>query len=133
MKNHRQNLVEKLFPDTFLKHQNWACLWINNPKFYMLFVSIIFQLKGYRNVLKLSRRSLAFTWCKAFFNKQKEELIWNYSAQFLKKDVFLIFFYWLNTFDHYLVVFTLWNIGQYVYRNYFLTRLAVISYILKLT
>ena len=27
--------VEKLFPDLFLKNQNWAYLWISILKFYM--------------------------------------------------------------------------------------------------
>ena len=30
-----QNVVEKLFPDTFLENQNWAYLWINILKFYI--------------------------------------------------------------------------------------------------
>ena len=35
LKNHTQNVLEKLFPDTFLKNQNWAYLSINNSlKFY---------------------------------------------------------------------------------------------------
>ena len=34
LKNHTQNVVEKLFPDPFLKNQNWACLCINSLKFY---------------------------------------------------------------------------------------------------
>ena len=40
--NMKKNFLEKsyikyggiLFPDPFLKNQNWAYLWINNPKFY---------------------------------------------------------------------------------------------------
>ena len=34
-KNHTQNVVEKLFPDPFLKYQNWAYLRINILKFYL--------------------------------------------------------------------------------------------------
>ena len=34
LKNHSQNMVEKLVPDPFLKNQNWAYLWINSLKFY---------------------------------------------------------------------------------------------------
>ena len=33
-----QNVVEKLFPDSFLKTQNWAYLWISSLKFYSLFL-----------------------------------------------------------------------------------------------
>ena len=34
LKNHTQNVVEKLVPDLSLKSQNWAYLWINRIKFY---------------------------------------------------------------------------------------------------
>ena len=34
LKKHTQNVVEKLFPNPFLKNQNWAYLWINGLKFY---------------------------------------------------------------------------------------------------
>ena len=29
-------MVEKLFPDPFIKNQNWAYLWINSLKFYIV-------------------------------------------------------------------------------------------------
>ena len=32
LKNHIQIVVEKLFPDPFLKKQNWVYLWINSLK-----------------------------------------------------------------------------------------------------
>ena len=39
LKNHKQNVVEKLFPDPFIKSQNWAYLWINSLKdLYSLFL-----------------------------------------------------------------------------------------------
>ena len=34
LKNHMQNVVEKLFPDPFLKKEIWVYLWINSLKFY---------------------------------------------------------------------------------------------------
>ena len=34
LKNHTQNVVEKLFPDPVLVYQNWAYLWVNSLKFY---------------------------------------------------------------------------------------------------
>ena len=34
LKNHTQNVLEKLVPDSFLKSYNWAYLWINGLKFY---------------------------------------------------------------------------------------------------
>ena len=33
LKNHTPNVVEKLFPDAFLKNLKLAYLWINNLKF----------------------------------------------------------------------------------------------------
>ena len=33
LKNHTQNLLEKLFADPFLKIKNWAYHWINSLKF----------------------------------------------------------------------------------------------------
>ena len=32
LKNHTQNVVEKLFLDPFLKIRNWVYLWINSLK-----------------------------------------------------------------------------------------------------
>ena len=55
MENNTQNVVEKLVPDT-LKNQNWPYLLMNSLKFY----TVSFFLYGYRNLLKLSCRSLAF-------------------------------------------------------------------------
>ena len=34
LKNHTQNVAEKLFPESFLKNQNWVYLWIDSLKFY---------------------------------------------------------------------------------------------------
>ena len=34
LKNHTQNVVERLFPESFLKNQNWVYLWIDSLKFY---------------------------------------------------------------------------------------------------
>ena len=59
LKNHTQNVVEKLFLGPFLKNQNWAYLWINSLKFYTLYFTV-HQVEGYRNILKLSCKLLAF-------------------------------------------------------------------------
>ena len=32
-----QNVLEKVVPDTFLKNQNWAYLWINSPMYYTVY------------------------------------------------------------------------------------------------
>ena len=49
---HTQNVVKKLFPDPFLKIQNQS---------FSHFIYILCQVVGYRNVLKLCYRPLAFT------------------------------------------------------------------------
>ena len=87
LKNQSQNVVEKLFPDPFLKNQNWAYLWINSLKLYS-FVFIVCQVEGYRNILKLSRRPLAITSYKAFLKNKKmsgTSLPPSFSARVLKK------------------------------------------------
>ena len=60
LKNHTQNVVEKLFPGSFLKNQNWAYLWINSLKF-----------SSFRNILKVSCRPLDFTSYKALLKNKK--------------------------------------------------------------
>ena len=36
LKNHSPNVVEKIIPDSFLNNQNWAYVWINILKFYIV-------------------------------------------------------------------------------------------------
>ena len=60
LKNHTQNVVEKLVQDPFLKNWNWAYLWIKTLKFYTAFL-IACQVAGYRNIIKTSCRPPAFT------------------------------------------------------------------------
>ena len=38
LKNHTQNTLKKLFPDPFLKNQNWTYIWINSLKIYTVFL-----------------------------------------------------------------------------------------------
>ena len=83
------------------------------------------QVEDYGNILKLSSRPLAFTSYKAFSKNKKRSgtsLPASFSAWFLKKNIFIIIFYDLTKF-YCLLAFTLWDIGQYVYCNCFLTRL----------
>ena len=54
-------MVEKLFPESFLKNQNSAYLWISSLKFVCLFVFTVCQVEENQNTLKLRRGSLAFT------------------------------------------------------------------------
>ena len=63
-------MIEKLFPDLFLKDQNWAYLWINILKF-LYFVFIDCQVENYRKWLKPSCRPLAFILYEAFLKNKK--------------------------------------------------------------
>ena len=48
LKNHAQNVAEKLVPDPFLKNQNLVYLWIKSLKFYT-------DSGGLPNLLKLNQ------------------------------------------------------------------------------
>ena len=70
LKNHRQNVMEKLVPDLF-----WKII-INRisesiGQSFMQFVFIVCQVEGYRNKLKISCKPLAFTSYQASFNNKK--------------------------------------------------------------
>ena len=73
-KNHTQNMVEKLFPNSYLKNLNGGYLWINNLTFYTVSFYFMLSCGLSKYILKLSCRPLAFTSCKAFFKKQKRGL-----------------------------------------------------------
>ena len=115
MKNHTQNVVEKLFPDSFQETRNEL----------VQFAFIVCQVEDYRNILKLSCWLLAFTSYKAFLKNKKASgtsLPASFSAWFLKKNISLVIFYYLNKFCC-LVAFTSWDTGQCAYYNCLLTRL----------
>ena len=100
MKNHAQNVVEKLFPDPFLINKNWACLWINILKFHTVFFNL-WQLEDHWNILNLSCRPFAFTTYKTFLKNKKwsgTSLPASFSAWFLKKHISLVIFYYLTKF-----------------------------------
>ena len=52
LKNHTQNVVKKLFPDSYLKSQNWAYLWINIVKFKTVcfYFTLIWGLSKYSEI-----------------------------------------------------------------------------------
>ena len=75
--------------------------------------------------LKLRCRPLAFTSYIAYSKNKKRSgtsLSALFSAWFLKKNISVVIFYHLADFQC-LVVFTSWDIRQYVYCNCLLTRL----------
>ena len=49
-----ENVVEKIFPDPFLKNDNWDYFSGSIGQSFAHFVFIIYQVEGYQNILKLS-------------------------------------------------------------------------------
>ena len=61
-------MVEKLFPDPFLKNQNLVYLWINS---FLQFIFAVCLFKGNLNIVKPNCRPFAFTLYKAILKIKK--------------------------------------------------------------
>ena len=96
-------------PRPFFKNQNWTYLWISIIKFYIF----CFHCLPSSGLSKLIETKLKTTCIY---------LPASFSARFLKKNISLVILFYLTKFQC-LVVFTSWDIGQYVYCTYLLTRL----------
>ena len=105
LKNHTENVVEKLVLGPFIKHQNWA---------YLLYV----QLEVSQNILKLVLTT-CFYLMHSFLRKLKRSgtvSLPHFLHDFWRKIFFMLYFTnWLN-----LIPFTAWNIVQHVYYTYLL-------------
>ena len=89
LENHTKNVVEKVFPETFLKNQNWTYLWINSLNLYAVCFYCM-QVEGYRNILKLCCRALAFTFsCRTFLKVKKRKV--KSQHDFWRKIFFLLY------------------------------------------
>ena len=112
--------MEKLFPGSFLKSQNWTYLWINSLKLYIF----CFYCMSSWGLSKHIETKLQTTSLYLFKNKKRSGTSFpgSFSTWFLKKNISFVILYYLTKF-HCLVAFTSWDIGQYVYSNCFLTRL----------
>ena len=75
-KKHIYSVVEKLFPDPFLKNQNSACLWINIVTFYTVCFYCI-PSWGLSNCIETKQETASLYLMQSFFKKQK--CIWNYN------------------------------------------------------
>ena len=71
LKNHTQNVVEKLVPIPFSKKSKLINLWINSLKFLCGLFFLYIQVNGYRNILKPRCRPLAFTAYEVFKKNEK--------------------------------------------------------------
>ena len=117
-------MVEKLLPDTFLKNQNWAYLWIKILNFY-IFCFYCLTSWGSSKKIETKLQTTCIYLKKAFLKNKKRSttsLPASFSAWFLKKNISLVIFFYLAEIQC-LVAFTLRDIGQYVYCNSLLTRL----------
>ena len=83
----------------------------------MIFIQFVFvacQVEGYRNLLKLSSKALAFTLYKAFLKTKKRSdtsLSASFSMSILKKSISLVILYQLTKYPC-LFAFTSLDIGQ---------------------
>ena len=113
-------MVEKLFPDPFLKNQNWVYLRVNSLQFYTF---CFFHMPSWGLLLYTETK---FQTTCFYSNKQINLFL------FLKKspcliyciieNIYIVILCYVTKF-HCLVDFALWDIGQYVYCSCLLTRL----------
>ena len=100
LKNHTENVMEKLVSDPFLENENETYLWINSLIFYTAYLLYI-QVGDYQNILKLRYWSLAFTSFKDFLKNKKRSgtsLPASFSSWFLKKNIFTLYSINLSNF-----------------------------------
>ena len=94
LKDHTQNVTEKLFPDPFLKNRNWVYLLINSRIVLYRFFFIVCKFKVYWNIVKASCRPFAFTLHNAFLKTEKRSGTCHFdlfSAWFWSKIFFLLY------------------------------------------
>ena len=121
MKNHTQNVVDKLFPDPFSKNSKSS---ISLDQYFKVILFLFFaKLRTIESDWNCG--PLAFTSFEAFLKNKKRtgtSLPGSFSRWFSKKNVSLVIFYYLTKLQC-LIAFTSIDIGQYVYRDCLLTRL----------
>ena len=90
---HTENVVDKLFPDSFLKNQNWAYLWSNILNLYTFCFNCL-PSWDYWMWLKLSCRPFAFTSYKAFLknNKRSDTISLSHFLHDFSRKMFLLLY-----------------------------------------
>ena len=112
-------------PRPFSKKSKLSISLDQYSKVLYIWFFIVCQVEDYRKWLKLSCRSFAFALYEAFLKNKNgcgTSLPASFSAWFLKKNIFVVTFCYLDKFQC-LVAFISWDTGQYVYCNCLLTRL----------
>ena len=69
VKNHTQDMMEKLFQVVFLKNQNWAYLWINSVKFYTDCFSYCMLSWRISKYIETKLQITCFYFIKSFYKK----------------------------------------------------------------
>ena len=100
LKNHTQNRMDELFPESFLKYQNWASLFINSLKLYTV---CFYYMPSWRlsKYIEAKLQTTCFYFIKSFFKKNKNlELVTYFHclAAFTSWDNGLLTRLWRHTF-----------------------------------
>ena len=76
LKNHTQNVVERLVPDSFIKKSKLSISMDQQSQMLQSFFFLYVQVEVYQNILEVRYWLLTFTLYKAFLkNKKKLELV----------------------------------------------------------
>ena len=109
LKNHTQNVVEILFPDTFLDTKNWANLWINSLIFCTVCFFYCMPSWVLSKYIKTKLQNICFSLYKTFLKNKKTSgtsLPASFFAWFLQQDFSLVIFFYLTKFH---CLFLLYN------------------------
>ena len=115
-------MVEKLFPDFFLKNQSCAYFWINSLRYYTVCFWCMSSWGLSKNIEDKLQTTCFYLILSFLKHKKRLELVsllyfvHDFEGKYLSCNILVIF-------SHRLVVFTSWDIGQYVYCNRLLIRL----------
>ena len=100
LKNHTQNVEEKLFPGLFRRNQIWAYLWINSLKFYAVSFYHMTSWELLKYIETKLRTTLLLLHKKLFYEtKRGVELVSlpHFLHDFYRKSfLFLYSITWLN-------------------------------------
>ena len=95
LKYHTQNVLEKLFPEAFIKNKNWAYFWISSLKFYTVCFCCM-STWGLSKCFEIKQRTTCFYLILGFFKKLKRSsfsLPAFFSLWLFKKNISLAMFY----------------------------------------
>ena len=113
------------FPRPFSRKSKLSISLDQHSKVLYIWFLLFAKLRTIESDWNWAAYYLLLPWGKAFLKSKKKSgtsLPASFSAWVLKKNISLVIFYYLSKFQC-LIVFTLWDIGQYVYCHCVLTRL----------